>query len=363
MPHQWVWADDRVVSMDFETSGLQPEFALQSWRILSGEAWATSMVWVWPQDGRVMNGGGLVRDRLHARGMINEFITHVLHYDIRVCGWNLAFDIGVLIAYGAPIEKLRRVKWLDGYLLWRHLDVEPEYDDKGPRRSYSLKTYVRQRWPLQAGYEADVNFHDDSLEARVKLHRYNIQDCVFTLMGCKTLWNALTPAQQRAASIEADCLVHVAEANVRGMLVDTILAQDVVIKQSTIAAERLASLAPFGVTEKIVRSPKQLATLFFDTWGLPVQKNTATGNRSTDKEVMHELAFIDPRVKEVKEYREALNNVTKFAMNPIAAARYNGDGRARPQAIVFGTYTGRMTYASKQTKKNPEEAEVADASD
>jgi DNA polymerase-1 len=118
---------------------------------------------------------------------------------------------------------------------------------------------------------------------------------------------------------------------------------------------QLAKLAPHGVTEKIVRSPMQLGKLLFDEWKLPVLKeNTGkkTGkiSRATDQEVLHELAFIDPRAKDLRAYREALNNKTKFADTPLLSAEYNGDMMSRPSAIVFGTYTGRMTYASNQGK-------------
>jgi hypothetical protein len=53
-------------------------------------------------------------------------------------------------------------------------------------------------------------------------------------------------------------------------------------------------------------------------------------------------------------YRESLNNRTKFAAAPLEAAEYNGDGRTRPAAIVFGTYSGRLTYSSKQGKNKDE---------
>jgi DNA polymerase-1 len=62
------------------------------------------------------------------------------------------------------------------------------------------------------------------------------------------------------------------------------------------------------------------------------------------------LAFLDERCRDLRSYREALNNRTKFADAPLVAADYNADGRARPSAIIFGTYTGRLTYGSKQGK-------------
>jgi hypothetical protein len=64
--------------------------------------------------------------------------------------------------------------------------------------------------------------------------------------------------------------------------------------------------------------------------------------------------FVDDRCRDLRTYRESLNNRTKFAAAPLEAADYNGDGRARPSAIVFGTYSGRLTYSSKQGKNKDE---------
>ena len=53
----------------------------------------------------------------------------------------------------------------------------------------------------------------------------------------------------------------------------------------------------------------------------------------------------------MKQYREALGNKTKFADAVLKSVAYNADGRTHPQAFVFGTYSGRVTYASKQKQK------------
>jgi DNA polymerase-1 len=140
----------------------------------------------------------------------------------------------------------------------------------------------------------------------------------------------------------------IARANLDGLIVDTLEARNLSACLKQVAAAKLASLAPHGITEKIVRSPKQLGEVLYDQWKLPVLSFTATGARSTDKVSLHRLAFRDTRVKRVKEYREALNNDTKFATAPLRSCAYNGDRRSHPQMRVFGTYTGRMTYSSKQ---------------
>ena len=377
------WDDARVCAMDYETSGVRPEFALQTWRIPKGEMWPTSLAWVWPEAGTLRHAGST----MPARGVTEQFLQWAIAENRIVFGWNTAFDISVAMALGFR-DLCFKIKWMDGRLLWRHLCVEPEYDD-GPRKPYGLKDYVREFMPEFAGYEADVDYHDQSPDALAKLHHYNIQDNVFTLKACRTIWRALEARQRQAAWIEADAIPLVADANLRGLLIDTVACQDLMLKLKAKADGIAADLAPAIVeglepgTKKqqnmsmgeraaaVVASPQQLAALLFDRWGLPVQKMNpltakqaekpgAQPTRSTDKEVLFELAFLDPRAKLLREYREALNCSKKFAETPLVAARYNEDGRAHPLAIMFGTYSGRFTYASKQKNRKKGADHVAE---
>jgi DNA polymerase-1 len=248
-------------------------------------------------------------------------------------------------------------------LLWRHLEIEPEYEFQTARhkkKSYRLKPDGMERWlPVAAGYEEDVDFHSTDPDNLAKLQKYNDRDSVHTWIIGYLIWGLLTESQRQCALVEAASLSMVAEANYGGMLVDTLACRELGAYLEQVAAEMLEKLAPHGVTEKVVRSPKQLSELMFDRWKLPVlkentSKKTGQTSRSTDKEVLHELAFADPRCADLKRYREALNNRAKFADGIIASAEYNGDGRTRPGAIVFGTYSGRLTYASKQGKGKDE---------
>ena len=335
----------KIAAFDVETSGELPEYALQPWRVRQGEAWLTSLAWVWRQDGTTMHDGGLSPDL----GMIRRMLTWAIETEHILVGWNVVFDIAWLYAYAdEEIAKLLdRSRFMDAMLLWRHLDIEPEYDHK-QQRSYSLKAAVPLFFPAYAGYETDVDYHGTDRAKLQQLHEYNIKDCVFTLRLARKFWHDLTHSQQMVAVTEAASFKMIACANLEGMIVDTLEARNLsaILKQT--AAAKLASLARWGITEKIVRSPKQLGVVLYDQWKLPVQGFTATGARSTDKLALHKLALRDPRVKEIKSYRESLNNDTKFATAPLTACAYNGDQRAHPQARVFGTYSGRMTFSSKQ---------------
>ncbi len=348
------WNDDEYVAFDFETSGTLPEYALQPWRLRKGDAWITSIAWAYREEGVTKTGGMIDPDPIG----IGCFLAWCIETGRTLVGWNVVFDIQWLLALGlkAHVEECR---FVDGMLAWRHLEIEPEYETTRPsKKSYSLKTAVREHLPQYAGYEAGIDFHDPA--DREKLHTYNIQDCLFTLRLTRKFYRALTARQQQAFWIEAQCLSMIAETNVEGMLIDTVNASMLSAKCKLTAAAKLASLTPHGVTEEIVRSPLKLSALVYDVWRLPVlklNKSKLTGKetRSTDKEVLHELAFIDPRARELREYREALNNDTKFATTLVRSVAYCDDGsKSHPGARVFGTYSGRLTYSSKQGKNKDE---------
>lgn len=350
----------RYMAVDFETSGTLPEYALQPWRIQTGHTWATSLVTVRrAPDGTAQVGGGLCVGPTGqpAPDLIRAMLDEAIRDNLTLVAWNAPFDISVMLAYGFD-DLVFKCKFLDAMLLWKHLTVTPEYDlDRSKKKSYSLKPAVAEYIPQWAGYEEDVDFHTTDPESLAKLHTYNIQDTAATLHLARKFYLALEADPQRlnAALIEAKCLPLVAWANLHGIPMSALalnLLDKALVEE---AAEALAVLAPHGVTEAIVRSPKQLSDLMFRQWGLPVIKqNTSkkTGNTtdSTDKEALHELAFIDPRAKYLRAYREALGNKTKFVDAPLTSVEYNGDGRSHPLANVFGTYTGRMSYSSKQGK-------------
>jgi DNA polymerase I-like protein with 3'-5' exonuclease and polymerase domains len=348
-----IWDDSKVVAFDFETSGALPEYALQPWRVKTADAWVTSIS-VIRHDGERLTPW--MSKTFPLALDVRAFLERAIDNDWTVVTWNGVFDIAWCVAYGCG-DLVHQVKWLDGMLLWRHLFIEPEYDTTRPnKKSYRLKPdAVEEFIPVMAGYQEDVDFHSNDPAELAKLQKYNDRDSVCTWIITKLIWDELNERQRNAALIEAETLSLAAQANLEGMLVDTLAARELAAHLDQTAADMLAKLAPHGVTEAVVRSPNKLAKLLFDEWKLPVLKEntgkkTGKVSRSTDKETLHELAFHDVRCAQLRAYREALNNRTKFADTPLAAASYNGDGHARPAAIVFGTYSGRLTYSSKQGK-------------
>jgi DNA polymerase I-like protein with 3'-5' exonuclease and polymerase domains len=348
------WSDNRYIGFDLETSGTEKEFALQPWRYAQGKAWITSLAVVQYDPGLI--GYRVFGDLFPNRTQLIEFLETAIENKQTIVGWNTVFDISWLLAYGLE-DWVFACKWLDGLLLWKHAAVEPEYDmDRAHKKSYGLKTCVEEFLPEWAGYEDAIDFHATDPESLAKLHTYNKRDTIFTLKLAKHWWYQLSEQQRQVAIIESQCLPYVAQANLNGFPVDTLVASELSAHLKREAERIQLFLAPVGMTREIIASPAKLASLMYDTWGLTPLKETKSGNRSTDKETLHELAIStgDPRIRELRKYREALNQRTKFAEAPLESARYCGDNRTHPSAFVFSTYTGRLTYASKQGKNKDE---------
>ena len=215
------WIDDAYIAMDFETSGTLPEYALQPWRIKTRDFWATSISFVKKEPTALTVRGGL----FPSIDMMREFLEEAIRENRRIVGWNVVFDISVFLAYGFE-ELVFKAKWLDGMLLWMHAAREPEYDtDRQNKKSFSLKQYVREFLPAFAGYEKEINYHTTDEAELDELQKYNDIDTTATLVGARYWWLQLTGEQQRAALIEAECLPMLAQANLNGMLVDTLHAR------------------------------------------------------------------------------------------------------------------------------------------
>ena len=234
--------------------------------------------------------------------------------------------------------------------------VEPEYDaTRAQRRSYSLESAIEHFYPNEGGFKEFEDFDAVDPESMRKLLLRNLGDAKYTLLIGGHLIHTLPERRLKPALIEAHCMPMVGRANCFGMDVDVPYTRHLSQKLTNDATSLLAQLEPHGVTETVVRSPKQLGEVMFGQWGLPIIGVTDSGQPSTDKEALYDLATTRPtREAAIKEYREALNNRSKFADALLAATEYNNEAKAHPQARVFGTYTGRMTYNSKVGRNSAE---------
>lgn len=331
----------KLVSFDVETSGTEREYALQPFRARTGDAWLTMCACA---TGEGSVAGELKPSVEHLRNWLETCAGNRL----TICGWNVPFDMAWLIALGLRKEVYAN-KWLDGMLLWRHRIAAPEWTLLAPK-SYGLKAAVTEFLPGFAGYEADIDFFSEEPADVAARFEYNKKDALYTLMLVRGFWQQLAPVQRRCALIEAQCLPMVAESYVDGICADRDNAEALAAKldeQANLAMVKLKLTTQEDIDEKILASPVKLRKLLFEDWKLPVVKVTAKDAASTDRDALSQLSALDERAGLLNEFRECRNNRTKFALGAVRSLEYNGDGRVRPNAKPFGTYTGRMTYGSK----------------
>lgn len=352
------------VAFDLETGGTERAHALQPFRATRPSDYHGKRVQGWITSYAIAKRGQ--NGELLASGAtwpqvddLRKLFRKIIDKKHTIVAWNAPFDAAWCIAVGLR-DEVFEAKWVDAMLLYKHLTSSPLYlpDDDTPAPStYGLKVAVEKFYPDEAGYEQGVDFADETFGSMMKLQEYNRKDCEFTLRLAEKFWGELTADQKRCALIEARCIPLIADTMVRGIRTDTAAAAVLGDKLTADAAVAYATLKlsdGMGVSHAVLASPKQLGELLYDNWGLPAPKHTPTGARATDKEALGALAAIDPRAKLVLDFREANGNKTKFADGVRASTWYNMDGNTRPSARIFGTYTGRVTYSSKQGRGNAE---------
>jgi DNA polymerase I-like protein with 3'-5' exonuclease and polymerase domains len=347
----------RSIGFDVETTGDKPEYALQPFRATYAQA-------------RIKAASMAVNDRTSGKLWpsvedLRTMLNLAVKLDAYVVGWNVAFDASWLIAVGLE-EEVFQVKWLDAMLLWRHAAVEPEGDDipRAKRKSYSLESAMHEFYPDNAGFKEFKDFEAVDAESLDLLLHRNKMDALWTLRLAEKFWGMLEDRQQIAALIEARCIPAMAKTKVLGLVSSKEAAQELA---GTLEAEAISIYRELLATSPEAQgvnlgSPKQLQKLLYKDWKLPVDRfSKKTGDPSTDKYALFFLAALDPRAHLLKKLREAKNNRKKYAIGTINSLEYNGDGRVRPQAKIFSTYTSRITYGSsdkaeivveKVTKKN-----------
>lgn len=331
----------KLTSFDVETRGVLQEYALQPFRVRTGQAWLTMCAMASKDDGAV----SIVKP---TREQLKAWLDTCKARGLTICGWNIAFDMAWLVAMGLR-EEVYANKWVDGMVLWRHLVSSPKFTGLEPIKM-GLKAAVAQFLPAFANYADDIDFATDDPEEFLKLIQYNKSDAVFTLWLCVMFLKQLTPQQIRTIKIEAACLPMVAETYVEGICINVPASQALektLTDTANLAMVKLKLNSSEDIDPSVLASPTKLRKLLYEDWGLRAPKYTEKGAASTDRDALSLLADADPRASLLNEYREATNNRTKFATGAIVSAEYNGDGRSRPSARVFGAYTGRVTYSSK----------------
>lgn len=104
-----------------------------------------------------------------------------------------------------------------------------------------------------------------------------------------------------------------------------------------------------------INSNQQLQRVLFDDLKLPSAKKTKTG-KSTDIEVLEELAFIHPLPKKIIEYRQ-LTKLKGTYLDPIPLLRHPETGRIHTSFNQVVTATGRLSSSDPNLQNIPVRSE------
>ena len=211
---------------------------------------------------------------------------------------NAKYDEHVLANHGIALAGLEHDTLLADYVLESH---KPHDMDALAARFLDEQTI---KYEDVAGKGAKQIGFDEVDIARAT--EYSAEDADVTLRLHHVI-HPLLAAEPRLLSVYRDLELPVREVLVRmerhGVLIDTALlarqSQELGRAVQTLEA-KAHDLAgqPFNLG-----SPKQLGEILFGKLGLPVKRKTATGQPSTDEEVLSELAADYPLPKVILEHR------------------------------------------------------------
>lgn len=334
-----------IKSLDLETSPTldnPQEYALQPWRMASGESTIT-----WFGLGDNQKHSVAVPYGKKTTEKIRKYLSDLAGE--RVWAWHAPFDIAWLIAAGFETE-VRKIKWADGKLLWKW--IEPD-NMHGYHLAGATAKFLTdwEEYPLylklkEQEQREGYNGPNTAL--------YNQLDCVATSMNIEKMWPELLPQQQRQFFIEQACLVDVAKSWLTGVGTDQNACHTLEPELMHTLRSSVEALGMEWDDEKyckILNSPTQLRKLLYEDWEWPIQYYTDKGEPSTDKSALTYGSDHDDRALHILKYRGAKTALDKFVKGPIAAAEYNGVPISHSSPYLYSTYTGRMTYSSKLLRK------------
>lgn len=103
-------------------------------------------------------------------------------------------------------------------------------------------------------------------------------------------------------------------------------------------------------------SPKQLAKLIYETWGLPIKERTEKGEPSTSRAALEALAGSNFALDEVLRYRRLGKSASSYYLPFLDSA--DESSRIHPSVNVVGTVTGRFSYNDPNLQTIPREGTI-----
>lgn len=339
------------VGIDIETKSLvedHDEYALQPWRVLSGDAIITEV--------SVARSDGRSKVISYTPEAVNELLAELESDKATLVWFNGVFDLAFLYASGHDLQHFNHV---DAMFIWKWAKNSQRTEMGG--FSFSLaagakywledltwcEAFIKMK---KLGQDIVAGEDEEYWKKRAAF------DALATVLIADRAGECLTPKQQRAAAIEGACMWANSVSWVKGVLINTPQCKSM-SKGITEEMEEIEVLlgvrneSPQWSPSKILRSPNQKCDLIYKTWDHTCKRFTPKGKPSSDKAALTYLADKDDRCIELLRWSELNTQYTKFINTPQEAAAYLGSSYLHPSPKIFSTYTGRMTYTGKTKNK------------
>ncbi|ATE62275.1 DNA polymerase I [Thauera sinica] len=262
-------------------------------------------------------------------------------------GQNLKYDAHVLANHGLRLGGIAHDTMLQSYVL--------ESD-----RAHDMDTLARRHLGLTTIPYTDVcgkgakqiGFDEVAIDRATE---YSAEDADVTLRLHRKLWPQIEAEPALAAlyrDIELPTLSVLFEMERTGVLIDPFLlaGHSEELGRRLLELEREAhQLAgqPFNLG-----SPKQLGEVLFGVLGLPVVKKTATGQPSTDEEVLEKLAEDYPLPKLLLEHR-SLSKLKSTYADKLPRMVNPRTGRVHTSFSQATAVTGRLASSDPNLQNIP----------
>ena len=262
-------------------------------------------------------------------------------------GQNLKYDAHVLANHGITLRGIAHDTLLQSYVLESD---KPHDMDSLAKRHLGLTTLP---YTEVCGKGAkQIGFDEVAMDRATE---YAAEDADVTLRLHQRLWPQLEATPQLAAlyrEIELPVLSVLQQMERTGVLIDPFLLS----QHSEELGRRLHALEgeahalagqPFNLG-----SPKQLGEILFGKLGLPVVKKTATGQPSTDEEVLEKLAEDYPLPKLLLEHRSLAKLKSTYA-DKLPRMVNPKTGRVHTSFSQATAVTGRLSSSEPNLQNIP----------
>jgi DNA polymerase-1 len=262
-------------------------------------------------------------------------------------GQNLKYDAHVLANHGIRLRGIAHDTLLESYVLESD---KPHDMDSLAKRHLGLTTLP---YTEVCGKGAkQIGFDEVALDRAIE---YAAEDADVALRLHEHLWPQLEATPQLAAlyrDIELPVLSVLQQMERTGVLIDPFLLS----QHSEELGRRLHELEreahdlagqPFNLG-----SPKQLGEILFGKLGLPVVKKTATGQPSTDEEVLEKLAEDYPLPKLLLEHR-SLSKLKSTYADKLPRMVNPKTGRVHTSFSQATAVTGRLSSSEPNLQNIP----------